>query len=190
LKFCPKLLTVSSPHQQQYAHSAREQCDVPDAKERGSDPALEEALAKIVGVAAYANLATERAGLVSPVAPLSLLTVMDSASLTSAQVVTAKKSSAVKAGWICLILGYLTFWIFGFGFVFFSVTIILAIVAMCTDQVVQGVVLLISSLASIAICAVIFMVVILGTFGLALQKAQEKQTKVRQHIMASPTPRP
>jgi hypothetical protein len=38
------------------------------------------------------------------------------------------KSSAVKAGWICLILGFLTFWIFGFGFIFFVATFILAIV--------------------------------------------------------------
>ena len=35
----------------------------------------------------------------------------------AAMSVTAK-SSAVKAGWICLVLGFLTFWIFGFGFIF------------------------------------------------------------------------
>jgi hypothetical protein len=45
-----------------------------------------------------------------------------------------KKSSAVKAGWICLILGFLTFWIFGFGFVFFVATFVLAIVAMSTNR--------------------------------------------------------
>ena len=51
------------------------------------------------------------------------------------------KSSAVKAGWICLVLGFLTFWIFGFGFIFFAATFILAIVAMCTNRVGQGIVL-------------------------------------------------
>ena len=44
----------------------------------------------------------------------------------------AEKSSAVKAGWICLVLGFLTFWIFGFGFIFFIATFVLAIVAMAT----------------------------------------------------------
>jgi hypothetical protein len=62
----------------------------------------------------------------------------------------AVKSSAVKAGWICLALGFFTFWIFGLGFVFFSATMVLAIVAMCRDQVGQGVALLVASIASIA----------------------------------------
>src|SRR5438105_14233443 len=55
------------------------------------------------------------------------------------------KSSAVKAGWICLVLGFLTFWIFGFGFILFVVTFVLAIVAMSTNRVGQGIVLLVSS---------------------------------------------
>jgi hypothetical protein len=109
--------------------------------------------------------------------------------IPSAQPIAAKKTSAVTAGWICLLLGYLTFWIFGFGFIFFSVTIVLSVVAMCTNQVGQGVALLISSFASMVICAVLFFVVILGTFGLALHKAQEQQTTVR-HFPVSPTPRP
>jgi hypothetical protein len=83
------------------------------------------------------------------------------------------KSSAVKAGWICLLLGYLTFWIFGLGFLFFSATIILSIVAMCTNQVRHGVILLVSSIVSMAICALIFILVIAGTIGAAAQKASE-----------------
>ncbi len=83
------------------------------------------------------------------------------------------KSSAVKAGWICLLLGFCTFWIFGFGFVFFSVTFILAIVAMCSNQVKQGVILLLSSLASIVLCAVIFFAVVVGTVGAAAKKASD-----------------
>ena len=62
------------------------------------------------------------------------------------------KSSAVKAGWICLVLGFLTFWIFGFGFIFFAATFILAIVAMCTNRVGQGIVLLVSSVGSSIVC--------------------------------------
>jgi hypothetical protein len=96
------------------------------------------------------------------------------------------KSSAVRAGWICLILGFFTFWIFGLGFVFFSATIVLAIVAMCTNQVGQGVTLLVASIASLAICVVIFMLLILGVgvIGLSVQKAQ------KEHIRTSLGPTP
>lgn len=75
------------------------------------------------------------------------------------------------AGWICILLGYLTFWIIGFGFLFFSVTIILAVVAMCTNHVGHGIALLVTSIASIAICLVLFFVVIVGTIGAAAQKS-------------------
>ena len=91
------------------------------------------------------------------------------------------KSSAVKAGWICLILGFLTFWIFGFGFLFFSITIVLSIVAMCTNQVGQGVILLVSSIASMVVCALIFFLVIIGTIGAVAQKASE-DTKRQQQL--------
>ena len=74
------------------------------------------------------------------------------------------KSSAVKAGWICLVLGFLTFWIFGFGFIFFAATFILAIVAMCTNRVGQGIVLLVSSVKSIIVCAVISLALLSSAF--------------------------
>lgn len=90
------------------------------------------------------------------------------------------KSSAVRAGWICLILGYLTFWIFGFGFLFFSVTFVLEIVAMCTNRVRQGIVLLVSSMVSILICALIFFFAIVGTVGVAAQKASEEIKRQQQ----------
>lgn len=93
---------------------------------------------------------------------------------------TSAKSSAVKAGWICLLLGYLTFWIFGFGFLFFSVTIVLSIVAMCTNQVKQGVLLLVSSIASLGICALIFFALIVGSIGGAVIKASEDIKRQQQ----------
>lgn len=89
------------------------------------------------------------------------------------------KSSALRAGWICLLLGFLTFWIFGFGFLFFSVTIVLAVVAMCTNQVGGGIALLVSSLFSMIICVFIFFALIVGTVGAAAAGAAsaiEKQT--------------
>jgi hypothetical protein len=98
---------------------------------------------------------------------------MTTPSAPALPVTASAKSSSVKAGWICLALGYLTFWVFGFGFLFFSVTIILSVVAMCTNQVKQGVILLVSSIASIGICMLIFFLIIVGTVGAAFEKAAE-----------------
>jgi hypothetical protein len=99
----------------------------------------------------------------------------------------APKSSAVKAGWICLAIGFGTFWIFGLGFMFFGVAMICAVVGMCTNQLQRGLILLLSSLASLAICAVLFFVAIFGAMfgalGLAAQKAQ-------QHPILFPSPTP
>jgi adenylate cyclase len=54
-----------------------------------------------------------------------------------------------------------------------------AIVAMCTNQVQRGLILLLSSFASIALCAVIFFAGIFGAMfgalGLAAQKARQQQ---------------
>jgi DNA uptake protein ComE-like DNA-binding protein len=82
------------------------------------------------------------------------------------------KSSAVKAGWICLFLGFLTFWIFGFGFIFFIATFVLAILAMSNDRVGQGIALLISSVAAGALCAIISLVLLTNAFTAALTKAR------------------
>ncbi|HTL79222.1 MAG TPA: helix-hairpin-helix domain-containing protein [Candidatus Babeliales bacterium] len=87
----------------------------------------------------------------------------------------AAKSSAVKAGWICLILGFLTFWIFGFGFIFFIATFVLAIVAMCSNRVSQGIALLISSVGSGVICAIISLALLTNVFTAALKKERAKR---------------
>jgi len=101
----------------------------------------------------------------------------------------APKSSAVTAGWICVAIGFVTFWIFGLGFVFFGVAMICAVVAMCTNQVQRGLILLLSSLASLVICAMLFFVAIFGAMfgvlGVAAQKAQQHQL-----LFPSPTPTP
>jgi DNA uptake protein ComE-like DNA-binding protein len=86
------------------------------------------------------------------------------------------KSSAVKAGWICLILGFLTFWIFGFGFIFFVATFVLAIVAMSTNRVGQGIVLLVSSVGSSIVCVVISLALLSSAFTAALKK--ERATRL------------
>jgi DNA uptake protein ComE-like DNA-binding protein len=89
----------------------------------------------------------------------------------------AGKSSAVKAGWICLILGFLTFWIFGFGFIFFGATFILAIVAMCTNRLGQGIALLVSSVGSTIVCVIISLVLLSSAFTAALKKQRAGRTE-------------
>jgi energy-coupling factor transporter transmembrane protein EcfT len=89
------------------------------------------------------------------------------------------KSSAVKAGWICLVLGFLTFWIFGFGFVFFIATFVLAILAMSSNRVGQGIALLVCSVASGVICAIISLVLLTNAFTAAVKK--ERATRRQEH---------
>ena len=88
--------------------------------------------------------------------------------------VTAK-SSAVRAGWICLILGFLTFWIFGFGFIFFVATFILAIVAMSTNRLGQGIALLVSSVGSSILCVIISLALLSSAFTAALKKERARR---------------
>src|SRR6266404_5328790 len=92
------------------------------------------------------------------------------------------KSSAVKAGWICLILGFLTFWIFGFGFIFFVATFILAIVAMSTNRLGQGIALLVSSVGSSILCVIISLALLSSAFTAALKKERARRIE-------HPTPR-
>jgi competence ComEA-like helix-hairpin-helix protein len=98
----------------------------------------------------------------------------------------AGTSSAVKAGWICLILGLLTFWIFGFGFIFFGATFILAIVAMSTHRVGQGIALLVSSVGSSIICVIISFVLLSSAFTAALKKERAMRTGQRATPVAVP----
>jgi hypothetical protein len=85
------------------------------------------------------------------------------------------KSSAVKAGWICLILGVFTFWIFGFGFIFFVATFVLAIVAMSTNRLGQGIALLVSSVGSGIVCLFIGLALLSNAFTAALKKERARR---------------
>jgi len=67
-------------------------------------------------------------------------------------------------------LDFLTFWIFGFGFIFFLATFVLAIVAMCTNRLGQGIALLVSSVGSGIVCIFIGLVLLSNAFTAALKK--------------------
>jgi hypothetical protein len=86
----------------------------------------------------------------------------------------ARTTSALKAGWICFGLGLAISWFFPLGNAFFSVALILAVVAMCTHQVNRGLALLISSFCGIVFCAVMFFGLALGTVALTGAAAMQK----------------
>ena len=65
-------------------------------------------------------------------------------------------NSAVQAGWICIALGLLVAWWFPLGHVFFSVAMIMAVIAMSTHQVKSGFMLLASASGGIVCCWLIF----------------------------------
>jgi hypothetical protein len=67
----------------------------------------------------------------------------------------------------------------GFGFIFFSITMICAIVAMCTNQVRHGLILLLSALASLVVCGILFFALIVGTVGAAAQKAAQDSQRLQ-----------
>jgi hypothetical protein len=96
-------------------------------------------------------------------------------------------TSALNAGWICFGLGLAISWFFPLGNAFFSVAIIMAVVAMCTHQVNRGLALLISSFCGIVVCAIMFFALAVGTVvvtgAAAMQKADAdlKRSRAAQH---------
>ena len=80
--------------------------------------------------------------------------------------VTAK-SSPVRAGWICLIL----------GFAFFVATFTLAIVAMSTNRLGQGIALLVSSGGSSILCVIVSLALLSSAFTAALKKEHARRVE-------------
>jgi hypothetical protein len=68
-------------------------------------------------------------------------------------------ASPIRAGWICFGLGLGIAWIFSLAHVFYSVAIVLAVVALCRHSPRHGLTLLICSLLGIGISAAISLVV-------------------------------
>ena len=103
-------------------------------------------------------------------------------------------TSAVLAGWICVGIGLLTAWLFPLAHVFFSIAIVLSVVAMATHQVRSGFLLLAGSLAGIVGCALVFLcgvaAVVAGAFHAARQPAELTATSpistVHQTVVRGP----
>lgn len=88
-----------------------------------------------------------------------------------------QKTSSIKAGWICIGLGFVTFWT-GIGLVFFSVAMILGVVAMCSNRVGAGVAVLVSAIGSLALCVVLFMTLVFGTAVKSLSRLTDHDSKL------------
>ncbi len=66
------------------------------------------------------------------------------------------QTSAILAGWVCVGIGLLTAWIFPLANGFFSIAIILAIVAMATHQIRDGLLLLAGSVGALGFSVLLF----------------------------------
>ena len=80
-------------------------------------------------------------------------------------------TSAVLAGWICVGVGLLTAWFFPLAHVFFSIAIVLSVVAMATHQVRAGFLLL----AGVVGCALVFLCGVAAIAAGAFHTAATKQ---------------
>lgn len=98
-------------------------------------------------------------------------------------------TSSLKAGWICFGLGLAIAWIFPPAFFFYSVALIMAVVAMCTHQINKGIILLLSSFVGMGTSAMISMFLAIGLFAAAaapgiakankqLEQAQQQQAQL------------
>ncbi len=61
--------------------------------------------------------------------------------------------------------------------VFFSVAMILGVVAMCNNRVGEGIAILVSAIGSLAVCAVLIMTLVFGTVLGGVAKAIEQSPK-------------
>ncbi len=94
-------------------------------------------------------------------------------------------TSSLKAGWICFALGVAIAWIFPPAFLFYSVALIMAIVAMCTHQVSRGLILLLSSFVAMGTSAFLSMILAVGLFAAAMKPAIEEAQKTNQQLQQS-----
>ena len=86
-------------------------------------------------------------------------------------------TSALKAGWICFGIGAAVAWIFPPAFLFYSVALILSIVALCTRQVNRGLTLLPSSFVGMGTSALLSLFLAVGLFAAAVGPAVEKANR-------------
>lgn len=94
-------------------------------------------------------------------------------------------TTSLKAGWICSGLGAAVAWVFFPAYFFYSVALVMAVVAMCTRQVSRGLILLLSTLVAMGTSALISVFLMgtlfVGALGAAAAKAERdgKEQRLR-----------
>lgn len=94
-------------------------------------------------------------------------------------------TSSLKAGWICFGLAALVAWIFPPAFFFYSVALIMAIVAMCTHQVNRGLILLLSSFVGMGTSALLSLMLAVGIFAAAAKPMVDRAEQNRLELQAA-----
>jgi cell division protein FtsW (lipid II flippase) len=96
------------------------------------------------------------------------------------------RTPMIISGWVCLIVGLLTFWLFGLGFIFLLTAFALGIALLASNRAGHGLALLISSIASILVCGILFLLLI----PLVSMKIIAKHQRARISHFMNPTPSP
>jgi hypothetical protein len=91
------------------------------------------------------------------------------------------RTTALRAGWACFALGLSVTWFFPPAYILFLVAVVTAIVAMCTRQASQGIILMLSSFLGAAVCLFVSFVLAVGFFAVVADHAlTEVRTKMEQ----------
>lgn len=101
-------------------------------------------------------------------------------------------TSALKAGWVCFGLGLAIAWIFPPAFLFYSIALTMAIVAMVTHQVNKGLALLLITFVGMGTSAFISLMLAVGLFAAAVapvvakaeKNVEERRLAERQYVEA------
>ena len=89
---------------------------------------------------------------------------------------TQPKTSAIKAGWICLAIGVPFAWLFPPAHALFTASLVLGIVAMATHQIGRGLALMLSSIFVAAVSMLVSCLLALGLFTKAIEPGVTKMT--------------
>jgi hypothetical protein len=88
-------------------------------------------------------------------------------------------TSSLKAGWICFGLALAVAWIFPPAFIFYSVALVLAVIAMATHQVSKGLALLLTTFVGMGASAILSFFLAVGLFtAAAASSVAKKNTEI------------
>jgi hypothetical protein len=85
----------------------------------------------------------------------------------------SRGSRAIVAGWVCFGVGLLTFWVFGLGLLFLGATLALGIFLLATRRLTPGLMMVISSAASLIVCSLIC-IVLLPVFMMPIMRHHQR----------------